>query len=111
MSDAASSGVQGSGAASGAPASSGVEASVAGPAGKPAGGRGRRWSIRWRLIASLAGVSLFAVVVVGLIFYTFLSGYVVDQQQSKLLDQATVTSEQIQTVWGLGYRVDPEAVA
>jgi signal transduction histidine kinase len=97
MSDAASSGMEGGGAPSGAAASSAAEAPVAGPAG----GRGRRWSIRWRLIAALAGVSLFAVVVVGLIFYTFLSGYVVDQQQAKLMDQATVTSEQIQTVGAL----------
>ena len=60
-----------------------------------------RRSIRWRLIAALAGVSLFAVVVVGAVFYFFLAGYVVDHEQSKLLDQALASSEQIQSVGGL----------
>jgi signal transduction histidine kinase len=58
-------------------------------------------SIRWRLIASLAGVSLFAVVVVGLVFYAFLASYVVDRERGQLLDQAAVTAEQIQNVGGL----------
>jgi signal transduction histidine kinase len=60
-----------------------------------------RRSIRWRLIAALAGVSLFAVVVVGLIFYFFLAGYVVDQGQTILLDQALGTSEQVESIGGL----------
>ena len=58
-------------------------------------------SIRWRLIAALAGVSLFAVVVVGAIFYLFLGGYVIEQQQTKLLDQGSATVEQIQNVGDL----------
>lgn len=60
-----------------------------------------RHSIRWRLIAALAGVSLFAVVLVGSIFYFFLSGYVVDREQAELLDQALATSEQVENIGGL----------
>jgi signal transduction histidine kinase len=60
-----------------------------------------RRSIRWRLIAAFAGVSLFAVVVVGLVFSAFLANYVVDRERGKLLEQATATAEQIQNVGGL----------
>ncbi len=96
-----------------APAPEGAwPASAAGPAGAapagaapgatgPEGRRNRRRSIRWRLIAALAGVSLFAVVVVGVIFYFFLAGYVVDREQSKLLGQGLATAEQIQNVGDL----------
>lgn len=77
--------------------------------GPPGGGQGTpapaarspRTSIRWRLIAALAGVSLFAVVVVGVIFYLFLAGYVVDREQAKLMGQTLVTSEQIKDIGGL----------
>jgi signal transduction histidine kinase len=60
-----------------------------------------RHSIRWRLILAFAGVSLFAVVVVGAIFYFFLAGYVVDRERAKLMDQALATGEQIEEVGGL----------
>jgi len=53
-------------------------------------------SIRWRLVGALAGVSLFTLVVVGLVFYAFLGGYVLDRQQAQLLDQAVQVAEQVQ---------------
>ena len=83
----------GAAASPGAPSPSAVTA----PAGR---GRPLR-SICWRLIAALAGVSLFAVVVVGVIFYFFLAGYVIDREQTKLLDQGLATTEQIQNVGDL----------
>jgi signal transduction histidine kinase len=57
------------------------------------------YSVRWRLVGALAGVSLFTLVVVGLVFYVFLGGYVLDRQQEQLLDQAIQVAEQVQ---GLG---------
>jgi signal transduction histidine kinase len=76
---------------------SGAPADTA-PAAAPV--KGHR-SIRWRLIAALAGVSLFAVVVVGLVFHALLADYVVDREQQALLSQATATAEQVQSVGGL----------
>jgi signal transduction histidine kinase len=58
-------------------------------------------SIRWRLVAALAGVALFAVVVVGLVFSVFLDDYVVDREHSELLKQALATAQQMQDVSGL----------
>jgi signal transduction histidine kinase len=79
-----------------------VAAPGAAPTGAAPEGRNRPLhSIRWRLIAALAGVSLFAVVVVGVIFYLFLAGYVIDQEQAKLLNQGLATVEQIQNVGDL----------
>ncbi|MBN1320070.1 MAG: HAMP domain-containing histidine kinase [Thermoleophilia bacterium] len=54
-------------------------------------------SIRWRLVAALAGVSLFTLVVVGVVFYAFLGSYVVDRQMEQLLDQAVNVAEQIES--------------
>ncbi len=54
-------------------------------------------SIRWRLVAALAGVSLFTLVVVGFVFYTFLGDYVLDRQKGLLLDQAVEVAEQLET--------------
>ena len=68
------------------------------PGHAPAAGRR---SIRWRLIAALAGVSLFAVVVVGVVFSVFLADYVVDRERGDLLDQAVATAEQVESVTGL----------
>jgi signal transduction histidine kinase len=67
----------------------------AAPAGAP-GGPGR--SIRWRLIVALAGVSLFAVVIVGAVFQFFLANYVVDREQQDLFDRAVATAEQVEDV-------------
>jgi signal transduction histidine kinase len=53
-------------------------------------------SFRWRLMAALAGVSLFTLLVVGVIFYVFLGGYVLDRQEELLLDQAIEAAEQVQ---------------
>jgi len=61
----------------------------------------RRRSIRWRLIAALAGVSLFAVVVVGVVFSVFLADYVVDRERGDLLDHAVATAEQVDSAGGL----------
>ena len=55
-------------------------------------------SIRWRLVLALVGVSLFTLVVVGVIFYAFLGDYVLDQQKQLLLDQAVEVAEQVQGV-------------
>jgi signal transduction histidine kinase len=55
-------------------------------------------SIRWRLIGALAGVSLFTLVVVGVVFFLFLGGYVVERQKDLLLDQAVEVAEQIESV-------------
>ncbi len=54
-------------------------------------------SIRWRLVAALAGVSLFTLVVVGVVFYVFLGGYVIDRQKELLLDQAVEVAEQVES--------------
>lgn len=55
-------------------------------------------SIRWRLVAALAGVSLFTLVVVGAVFYVFLGGYVMDRQKELLVDQAVEAAEQAKGV-------------
>ncbi len=55
-------------------------------------------SFRWRLMAALAGVSLFTLFVVGTIFYLFLGGYVLDRQEQLLLDQAMEAADQVQGV-------------
>ena len=56
----------------------------------------RSTSFRWRLMAALAGVSLFTLLVVGVVFYVFLGGYVLDRQEELLLDQAMEAAEQVQ---------------
>ncbi len=53
-------------------------------------------SIRWRMVAALAGVSLFTLVVVGVVFYVFLGDYVIERQRELLLDQAVEVAEQAQ---------------
>jgi signal transduction histidine kinase len=58
----------------------------------------RSTSFRWRLMAALAGVSLFTLFVVGVIFYVFLGGYVLDRQEQLLLDQAMEAADQVQGV-------------
>jgi signal transduction histidine kinase len=55
-------------------------------------------SIRWRLVGALAGVSLFTLLVVGVVFYAFLGGYVLERQKELLLDQAVEVAEQVQGV-------------
>ncbi len=55
-------------------------------------------SIRRRLVLALAGVSLFTLVVVGLVFYAFLGGYVIEQQKDLLLDQAVEVAEQLEGI-------------
>jgi len=55
-------------------------------------------SLRWRLIAALAGVSLFTLVVVGVAFYLFFGGYIVERQKEQLVDQAVEVAEQVQGV-------------
>lgn len=55
-------------------------------------------SIRWRLVAALAGVSLFTLVVVGAVFYFFLGGYLMERNQELLLDQAVEAAQQVQGV-------------
>jgi two-component system OmpR family sensor kinase len=57
-------------------------------------------SIRLRLIGALAGVSFFTLVVVGLVFFLFLGGYVVERQREQLLDQAVVVAEQVESLDG-----------
>jgi signal transduction histidine kinase len=54
-------------------------------------------SIRWRLMAALVGVSLFTLVVVGVVFYLFLGGYVIERQKDLLLDKAVEVSEQVES--------------
>jgi signal transduction histidine kinase len=49
----------------------------------------------------MAGVSLFAVVLVGAVFHLFLTDYVVDREQRALLDLAVATAEQVEEVSGL----------
>ncbi|MCE5253768.1 MAG: HAMP domain-containing histidine kinase [Actinomycetia bacterium] len=56
-------------------------------------------SIRWRLVAAFAGVSLLTLVVVGVMFYALLGGYVVDRHQDLLLEQVAEVAEQVE---GLG---------
>jgi signal transduction histidine kinase len=55
-------------------------------------------SIRWRLVAAFVGVSLFTLLVVGVVFYAFLGGYVVDQQKDLLLEQVIEVAEQVEGV-------------
>jgi signal transduction histidine kinase len=54
-------------------------------------------SIRWRLVAALVGVSLFTLVVVGVVFYVFLGDYVVERQKELLLDKAVEVAEQVES--------------
>ena len=58
----------------------------------------RSLSIRWRLVAALAAVSIFTLVVVGAVFYGFLGGYLLDRQKQQLLDQAMGAADQVQGV-------------
>jgi signal transduction histidine kinase len=87
---------------SGAGSASERVASAAGPAPQPAAGAGRparaRGSIRWRLVAALAGVSLFTLLVVGGVFYFFLGGYLMERNKELLLDQAVEAAEQVEGV-------------
>ncbi len=53
-------------------------------------------------MAALAGVSVFTLLVVGLVFYVFLGGYVLDRQEQLLLDQAIEAAEQVQGVSDAG---------
>jgi signal transduction histidine kinase len=53
-------------------------------------------SIRARLILALVGVSVFTLLVVGLMFYLFLGGYLLDRQKDQLLDQAVGVAEQVE---------------
>ncbi len=53
-------------------------------------------SIRVRLILALVGVSIFTLVVVGLVFYFFVGGYILDRQKEELLDQALQVAEQVE---------------
>jgi len=52
-------------------------------------------SIRSRLVLALVGVSCFTLVVVGVVFYVFLGGYVLDRQKEQLLDQAVQVADQV----------------
>ena len=53
-------------------------------------------SIRWRLVVALAGVSVFTLLVVGLVYYFFLGNYIVDRQKERLLDRAVQVAEQVE---------------
>ncbi|MBN1629197.1 MAG: HAMP domain-containing histidine kinase [Thermoleophilia bacterium] len=57
-----------------------------------------RSSIRRRLVAVLAGVSLLTLLLVGAVFYFFLGDYLVDRNIELLLDQALEAAEQVQGV-------------
>ena len=57
-----------------------------------------RPSIRRRLVLALAGVSLFTLLVVGLVFYLFLGDYVMDRQRELLLDKAVEVAQQVEGV-------------
>lgn len=52
-------------------------------------------SIRSRFVLALVGVSVFTLVVVGVVFYVFLGGYVLDRQKERLLDQAVQVADQV----------------
>jgi signal transduction histidine kinase len=52
------------------------------------------------MVLALTGVSLLTLVVVGVLFYTFLGGYVIDRQKEQLLEQAAQVSEQVQALSG-----------
>ena len=58
----------------------------------------RSLSIRWRLVAALVALSIFTLVVVGVVFYPFLGGYLLDRQKQQLLAQAVGAAEQVQGV-------------
>jgi signal transduction histidine kinase len=55
-------------------------------------------SIRRRLIGALAGVSAFTLAVVGVVFYVFVGGYVLERQKEALVDQAVVVAEQVESL-------------
>lgn len=57
-----------------------------------------RPSIRRRLVLALAGVSLFTLLVVGLVFYLFLGDYVMDRQQQLLRDKAMEVAQQVEGI-------------
>jgi signal transduction histidine kinase len=51
-------------------------------------------------VAALAAVSIFTLLVVGLVFYAFLGDYLIDRQKDLLLDQAVEVAEQVEGVGG-----------
>jgi len=52
------------------------------------------------MVLALTGVSLLTLVVVGVLFYAFLGGYVIDRQKEQLLERAAQVSEQVQALSG-----------
>jgi signal transduction histidine kinase len=50
------------------------------------------------LVLALAGVSVFTLLVVGLVFYFFVGSYILDRQKGVLLDQALQVAEQVEEV-------------
>lgn len=56
----------------------------------------RAHSIRTRVVLALTAVSVFTLVVVGIAFYAFLGGYIIERQKDQLLDQAIGVAEQIE---------------
>jgi signal transduction histidine kinase len=57
-------------------------------------------SIGSRLVLAFTGISILTLLVVGVMFYALLGGYVIDRQKDQLIDQATQVSEQIQALSG-----------
>jgi two-component system OmpR family sensor kinase len=56
-------------------------------------------SIRLRVTLALVGVSVFALVAVGMLFYGFLGRYVLEQRQEQLLAHATQVADQVGGLW------------
>jgi len=57
-------------------------------------------SMRTRLVLALAGVSVFTLVVVGIVFYAFLGSYVLDRQSEELRDRAVEIAERMEGLAG-----------
>jgi two-component system, OmpR family, sensor kinase len=55
-------------------------------------------SLTGRLILALTGVSVFTLVVVALLFFLLLGGYVLKQQKERLLEQASQVAEQVEAL-------------
>jgi signal transduction histidine kinase len=59
-------------------------------------------SIRWRLALALVGACVFTLIVVGVVFYFFVGGYVVDRQKTEILDQTVLVAQQLDSLGGVG---------
>jgi signal transduction histidine kinase len=57
-------------------------------------------TIGTRIVLALVGVSVTTLIVVGLIFFGFISRYVVQRERQQLVEQAAAVAAQVERIWG-----------